>query len=185
MAVGIPALSIGNHPPNHSFTVRHLLCIRCPRHHLHRSRCTVYVKRVSRFFKRWGVRHVTSSPHFPQSNGRAEAAAAVKSMKKIIRRTWDAQQRHLNKKAWTRALVQYRNTPGVTGLSPAQQLFGHPLQDLVPAHRRSFAPEWQQQADAAERRQEATQERLEARYNRTARALPVLEVGTRVAVQDS
>ena len=140
-------------------------------------------KECQDFFKRWGVRHVTSSPHFPQSNGRAEAA--VKSMKKIIRRTWDAQQRRLNKEAWTRALVQYRNTPGVTGLSPAQRLFGHPLQDLVPAHRRSFAPEWQQQADVAERRQEATQERLEARYNRTARALPVLEVGTRVAVQDS
>ena len=36
------------------------------------------------FFKRWGVRHITSSPHLPQSNGRAEAA--VKLMKKIIRR---------------------------------------------------------------------------------------------------
>ena len=140
-------------------------------------------KEIQDFFKRWGIRHVTSSPPFPQSNGRAEAA--VKSMKKIIRRTWDAQQRRLNKEAWTRALVQYRNTPGVTGLSPAQRLFGHPLQDLVPAHHRPFAPEWQQQADVAERRQEATQERLEARYNRTARALPVPEVGTRVAVQDS
>ena len=89
------------------------------------------------------------------------------------------------KEAWTRALIQYRDTPGVTGLSPAQRLFGHPLQDLVPAHRRSFAPEWQQQADVAERRQEATQEHLKARYNRMSRALPVLEVGTRVAVQDS
>ena len=141
-------------------------------------------KECQGFFKRWGVHHVTSSPHFPQSNGRAEAA--VKSMKKIIHRTWDAQQRRLNKEAWTRALVQYRNTPGVTGLSPAQRLFGHPLQDLVQAHRRSFAPTWQQlQADVAQRRQEATQERLEARYNRTVRALPVLEGGTRVAVQDS
>ena len=83
-------------------------------------------------------RRITSSPQFPQSNGRAEAA--VKLMKKIIRQTWDAQQRHLNKEAWTRALVQYRNTPGVTGLFPAQRLFGHPLQDLVPAHCRSFAP---------------------------------------------
>ena len=48
-----------------------------------------------------------------------------------------------------------------------------------------YTPEWQRQADVAERRQEATQERVEARYNRTARALLVLEVGTRVAVQDS
>ena len=117
-------------------------------------------KECQEFFKRWGVRHVTSSPHFPQSNGRAEAA--VKSMKKIVRQTWDAQQRRLNKEAWTRALVQHRNTPGVTGLPPAQRLFGHPLQDLVPGNRRSFAPEWQQQADVAESRQEATQECLEA-----------------------
>ena len=136
-------------------------------------------KECQDFFKRWGVRHVASSPHFPQSIERAEAA--VKSMKIIIRRTWDTQQRRLNKEAWTLALVQYRDSPGVTGLSPAQRLFGNPLQDLVPAHCRSFAPEWQQQADV-ERRQEATQERLEARYNRTARALPVLKVGARVAV---
>ena len=105
-------------------------------------------------------------------------------MKKIIRRTWNVQHRRLDKQAWTRALVQYRNTPSVGGLSPAQRLFGRPLQDLVPAHRRSFAPEWQQQADIAERRQEATQERLEARYNQSAHDLPALAVGSHVAVQD-
>ena len=36
-------------------------------------------KECQDFSKRWGVRHVTSSPHFPQSNGRAEAE--VKSIK--------------------------------------------------------------------------------------------------------
>ena len=70
-------------------------------------------KECQDFFNRWGVRHVTWSLHFPRSE------AAVKSMKKIICRTWDAQQRCLNKETWTLALVQYRNTPGVRGLSPA------------------------------------------------------------------
>ena len=92
------------------------------------------------FFKRWGVRHITSSPHFPQSNGRAEAAVKLNE-ENHPPDAWDAQQGRLIKEAWTRALVQYRNTPGVMGLSPAQRLFGHPLQDLVPAHRWSFAPE--------------------------------------------
>ena len=38
------------------------------------------------FLADWGVEHRTSSPHYPQSNGHAEAA--VKSMKRLLRRCW-------------------------------------------------------------------------------------------------
>ena len=38
------------------------------------------------FLKSWGVTHNLSSPHYPQSNGKAEAT--VKSMKKLISSAW-------------------------------------------------------------------------------------------------
>ena len=43
--------------------------------------------RSQQFCREWGVSHRTSSPHYPQSNGLAEAA--FKSMKKLFRRCWD------------------------------------------------------------------------------------------------
>jgi len=40
-------------------------------------------RRFQDFAAQWKFKHQTSSPHYPQSNGKAEAT--VKSMKKIIR----------------------------------------------------------------------------------------------------
>ena len=42
------------------------------------------------FAKQWGFRHCTSTPYYPQSNGKAEAT--IKSMKKIIRTAWNGRQ---------------------------------------------------------------------------------------------
>ena len=42
-------------------------------------------RRTRNFLSRWGVTHVMSSPHYPQSNGHAEAA--VKSVKRLIEKT--------------------------------------------------------------------------------------------------
>ena len=43
-----------------------------------------------------------------------------------------------------RALLQYRNTPSrKDGWSLAQKLYGRPIQDTLPVHRRSFSSEWQ------------------------------------------
>ena len=96
------------------------------------------------FAAEWGFQHIMSSPRYPQSNGKAEAA--VKSMKSAA---WV--RRGVDEAVLARALLQYRNTPSRRdGLSPAQKLFGRPVQDILPAHRRVFAPEWQCSADDAE-----------------------------------
>ena len=50
-----------------------------------------------KFAKQWGFKHVTSSPRYPQSNGKAEPT--VKSMKKIIRSAWHGQSLDENKLA--------------------------------------------------------------------------------------
>ena len=84
------------------------------------------------FAMSWGFQHMTSSPEYPQSNGKAEA-----TVKKLIRAAWTGRSLDMNYLA--RALLQYRNTPSrKDGLSPTQKLFGRPI---LPAHRRAFAPE--------------------------------------------
>jgi len=67
-------------------------------------------------------------------------------MKKIIYTAWNI--RSLDHNKFCRALLQYRNTAShKDGLSPAQKLYGHPVQDALPAHRRSFSQEWQRTAE--------------------------------------
>ena len=93
-------------------------------------------KKFKDFSQQWGFSHKTSTPHYPQSNGKIEAT--VKSMKKIIRSSWNG--RFLDDDKFCRALLQYRNTPSrKDGTSPAQKLYGHPVQDILPAHCRSFS----------------------------------------------
>ena len=59
------------------------------------------------FAKEWRFQHITSSPTYLQSNGKAESA--VKSMKKIIEGAW--LRYRLDKDRLARALLQYRNKP--------------------------------------------------------------------------
>ena len=72
-------------------------------------------------------------------------------------------------------LLQYRNTPSCQdGRSPAQKLYGHPTQDTLPAHRRSFSQEWQQKMEEVERQTNATQESITTYYN--THAYPLTEI---------
>ena len=115
------------------------------------------------FAAEWGFQHIMSSPRYPQSNGKAEAA--VKSMKNLISAAWV--RRGVDEAVLARALLQYRNTPSRRdGLSPAQKLFGRPVQDILPAHRRAFAPEWQRSTDDAEEQARSNREYVEQHYNR-------------------
>ena len=76
------------------------------------------------FAAEWGFQHIMSSPRYPQSNGKAEAA--VKSMKNLISAAWV--RRGVDEAVLARALLQYRNTPSRRdGLSSAQKLFGRPV----------------------------------------------------------
>ena len=128
-----------------------------------------------------GFQHLTSSPLYPQSNGKTEAT--VKSMKKLIKAAWTG--RSLDEDTLTRALLQCRNTPSrKDGLSPAQKLFGQPIQDAIPAHRRSFALQWQKSTEEAEKLEETTKEKVEESYNQHTRALPEIVVGSNVAIQN-
>ncbi|XP_043209539.1 uncharacterized protein LOC122374691 [Amphibalanus amphitrite] len=132
------------------------------------------------FLKKWGVIHQISTPHFPQSNGHAEAA--VKNVKRLIKKT--TQHGDLDTDEFVHALLELRNTPRADGRSPAQVLFGHPLRSAVPAHHRAFAAQWQEAADTCDARTRQQRSQTEERYNMTARAHPALRVGQKVIVQD-
>ncbi len=138
-------------------------------------------KKFRDFATQWGFTHIVSTPRYPQSNGRVEAT--VKSMK-IIRTSWNSGS--LNEDKLCRALLQYRNTPSrKDGLSPAQKLYGRPVQDMLPAHRRSFAEEWQRSANEAEQLATSNLEKAESAYNAHAHSLPDIRIGSNVAIQNS
>ena len=142
-----------------------------------------YTSRVcQQFLQEWGVKHVVSSPHYPQSNGCAEAS--VKGMKKLVKRCWDRRARTIDKDKWAKGLLQWRNTPRANGLSPAQVLFGHPARDILPVHKRAFAKEWQKSIKDVDTLAADIKQKLEKRYNSSARPLPPLQLGSKVAVQD-
>ena len=104
-------------------------------------------KSVEEFFDRYGVVHRITTAYNPRSNKRAEVA--VKSAKRLIRDNL-SQTGSLNTDNLTRALLQHRNTPcAITGLSPAQILFGRVLRDFLPLQPGKFSPreDWRQAAD--------------------------------------
>ena len=98
------------------------------------------------FLDRWRVWHVISSPHYPQSNGHAEAA--VKAVKHLIMKV--APSGNIDCEEFHRALYEHRNTPTHTERSPAQVLYGHPLRTCVPAHPEPFKKELAQRRATVE-----------------------------------
>lgn len=132
------------------------------------------------FAARWGVRHIVTSPHYPQSNGHAEAA--VKAIKHLILKV--APSGNIDCEEFDRGLLELRNTPNFTGRSPAQVLYGHPLRSCVPAHPDAFSTEWQTKAEECDRRAAAQAKDAAARYDSQARELSRLYVGQHVRLQD-
>ena len=106
---------------------------------------------IEEWLRRWGIHHRVSSYHYPRSNKRAEVS--VKSAKRMIMNNLGPNGTlHSDKMA--RALLLDRNCPDpLTGLSPAQVIFGRVLGDhlpLQPAHF-SVRAEWRQTAEMRER----------------------------------
>ena len=128
----------------------------------------------------WGVKHIMSSPHYPQSNGHAEAN--VKSLKYLIMKTTHNGQVN-DSDEFAKGLLELRNTPRVDGLSPSQILFGRPLRSCVPAHKSAFKTTWHEMAKEYDRRH-TLQEATTQRYNIQAKPLSQLAVGDHVRIQD-
>ncbi len=78
-----------------------------------------------RFAKEWDFKHVTSSPHFPQSNGLVERA--IQTVKKSLKKAHDG-----NDDPYLTLLI-LNTTPGSDGASPAMRLFNHQPRTTLPS----------------------------------------------------
>ena len=82
-------------------------------------------REFQQFSKLWGFQCVRSSPHYPRSNGLAENC--VKIVKRLLSKTLEqGEDLYL-------ALMAYRDTPLVSGKSPAQLLFNRKLNTRLPS----------------------------------------------------
>ncbi|XP_046573846.1 uncharacterized protein K02A2.6-like [Haliotis rubra] len=86
--------------------------------------------------------HITSSPRYPQSNGKVESA--VKIVKRLMSKSQHAQSDHFL------ALLDLRNVPtdGV-GSSPVQRLFGRRTRTKLPTSSRLLQPKTSENVPAA------------------------------------
>ena len=85
------------------------------------------------FLRSLDIHHVTSSPGYPQSNGKAENA--VKTAKSLMRKAIASGENPL----W--ALLTWRNSPSEgSDMSPAQKMFGRACRTFLPTSRSNLLP---------------------------------------------
>ena len=92
------------------------------------------------FAKKWGFEHVTSSPRYHQSNGKAENA--VKTVKRLFTKCRESVQSEFL------ALMDWRNTPTEgLGTSPAQRFLGRRCKTLLPITGSLLQPDYPTEED--------------------------------------
>ena len=126
------------------------------------------------FSRKWGFEHTTSSPHYPQSNGKAENA--VKTVKRLFTKAREAGQSEFQ------ALLDWRNTPteGI-GTSPAQRFLGRRCKTLLPTTRALLQPQYSTEKDTQAINQQ--KKRQELYYNRQTKSLTPLTSGDTVRLR--
>lgn len=129
---------------------------------------------VSQEFKRFlsehDIKHVTSSPYYPQSNGQAERT--VQTAKALMKKSPNIHQ----------ALLAHRSTPGQCGYSPAELLMGRKIKSNIPMHPENLVPKWDHLAPYR-RRYQAMQEAQASTYNSRRRASQRQELPDDTAVR--
>ena len=125
------------------------------------------------FAKKYEFDHITSSPHYPQSNGKAESSV------KIIKRLMD--KCAADRKDPFLALLDLRNTPNQDiGYSPVQRIFGRRTKTLLPVSENLLAPRY---ADKVQERLHQQKSREMYYYDGGVKELPMLKEGDVVRVR--
>ena len=125
------------------------------------------------FTDRYNIEHVTSSPYYAQSNGKAENS--VKTAKNIMQKALDA---HSDPYL---AFLDFRNTPteGYSS-SPAQRMLNRRTRTLLPMSSKLFQPEV---PTGVQQSQKVNQAKQAFYYDKTAKGLKPLRDGDVVRVR--
>ena len=126
-----------------------------------------------RFAAEWEFSHITSSPGYPQANGKAESA--VKSIKRMLKRVERAGSDPVL------ALLALRNTP-MEGrqATPAQLLYSHRCRTLLPIAAQLLQPAV---VSNARERLKVNKAKQAKQYNKQAKDLPLLNVDDTIRMQ--
>jgi len=124
------------------------------------------------FAKEWGFTIVTSSPHYPKSNGLAERY--VQTMKQFLKKCEDSGEDVY------RSLLAYRETT-LTGCaySPAEMLFNRSIRSNLPVTTETLKPHVVQASELLQRNQQTAKDY----YDRRTRPLNTLKPGTPVLMR--
>jgi len=132
------------------------------------------------FLGRWGVEWAPSTPHYPVSNGHAELN--VKVLKSLLKKMPNPD---IDSDEFIEGLLELRNTPRADGLSPCQVVFGHPVRTRLPTHHTAYEARWQTRAEEVDARRAAISKKAREHYDRSAKPLKPMSIGTRVRIQDT
>ncbi|KAG0710423.1 hypothetical protein GWK47_022830 [Chionoecetes opilio] len=134
------------------------------------------------FLDTWRVRLRVSSAHYPQSNGRAEAA--VKCAKRLLRGN-TGRNGSLDTDAAAWAIMQYFNTPPQgSEASPAQLITGRQLRDAIPVEASLYevSLRWAWLLRKRERAIARSGDSAASRHDQTAHNLEPLTPGLRTRI---
>ena len=123
------------------------------------------------FARLYEFTHNTSSPHYPQSNGKVENTIGI--AKRLLEKSTRAET------DYELALLDWRNTPteGIDS-SPAQRLFSRRTRTTLPTSKELLKPSIVKVSE----KKEARKEKMSKYYNVHTKPLPSLEKGDRVNV---
>ena len=126
------------------------------------------------FLKNWEIKHITSSPKYPQSNGFIERH--VQTIKRLLKKSlYDNRDIYVS-------LLEYRSTPLREGLpSPAELLYGRKLKSMIPCKQNLLMPKYK--CNKYHNYYVDDQIKQKKYFDKNARDLLPLKVNTNVLVQ--
>ncbi|XP_013875375.1 uncharacterized protein K02A2.6 [Austrofundulus limnaeus] len=127
-------------------------------------------KEWKKFANQYGFEHITSSPLYPQSNGKAEKGVHI--LKQLLKKAADSgSDPYL-------ALLSYRASPLECGLSPGELLMNRKLRTTLPCYTK------EKQLSKLQRKLRSLKKKQKHMYDKTAKQLPPLTNNDTVRIQE-
>uniref|UniRef100_A0A0S7ESR5 Gypsy retrotransposon integrase-like protein 1 n=1 Tax=Poeciliopsis prolifica TaxID=188132 RepID=A0A0S7ESR5_9TELE len=127
-----------------------------------------------RFAEQYDFKHITSSPHYAQSNGKAEKGVHI--LKQLLKKAADS-----NSDPYL-ALLSYRSSPLQCGYSPAELLMNRKIRTTLPSYdNKGQRAKKSSKLEYKLRKQKVKQKSY---YDRSAKLLPPLSYQDPVRIQD-